>query len=98
MLKAAGADANVGLVKAVESGDLTAIKFQMELTGRYNPRIDVNVNVEGLLARVVDIVARHVTPEVMEAIANELEGVVDPSAAVGQVRELAPVFNNAISI
>lgn len=97
MLKAAGADANVGLVKSVESGDLTAIKFWMELTGKYNPKLDVNINVEGLLARVVDVVARHVTPEVMEAIANELEGVVNPTP-VGVVRELEPAFNNVLSI
>jgi Ni,Fe-hydrogenase III component G len=75
----AGAEPNalLGIVKAVEGGDLKAIQFFMEVTGRYNPRLQIEVNVDTIINRVVDVVSRYVSAEVMERIAMDLEGVTE---------------------
>ena len=75
----AGADtsANMALVKAIDAGDLKAVTLFFEMTGRYTPRTQVDVNIHSILARVVEIISIHVSdPATLEAIAGELEGLV----------------------
>lgn len=81
-------DAYLGLAKAVEAGDLNAIKFHFEMRGIYNPRLQIDVNVEHVLVRVVDIVSQHVTPEVLEKIADELEGVMGGQISAPSVTQI----------
>lgn len=71
-------DAYLALAKAVESGDLNAVKLHFEMRGIYNPRLQVDVNIEGILVRVVDIVSKYVSPEVLDKIADEFEGIMGP--------------------
>lgn len=72
--KASDAAAFKTLVSAMEGGDLTATKLYFEMRGRYQPRVQVNINLESLMFRMVEIVARHVDdPSALEAIATELE-------------------------
>lgn len=75
----AGAEPNalLGITKAVESGDLKAIQFYLEVTGRYNPRLTIEVNVDTIINRVVDVVSRYVSADIMERIAADLEGVTE---------------------
>lgn len=74
-------EAYLGLAKAVQSGDLNAIKFHMEVRGVYNPRVQVDINIEQVLVRVVDIVAKFVEPSVLEQIGNELDSVLGSNNA-----------------
>lgn len=74
IFQATDADAYMALADVVKGGDVPAIKLFFEMRGIYNPKIDVNVNIEAVLVRVVEIVAKHVKePAVLEAIAVELE-------------------------
>jgi hypothetical protein len=62
------------LINSIENGNLEATKYFFEMRGIYNPKVQVDVNVEGLLTKVVEIVSKHVTdPTTLEAIATELE-------------------------
>lgn len=72
--KASDAAAFKTLTKAVEGGDLNATKLYFEMRGRYQPRVHVSVDIQSILVRMVEIVAKHVDqPETIEAIATELE-------------------------
>lgn len=70
-------DAYLALVETVRGGDVPALKLFFEMRGIYSPKVDINVNVEFVLTRVVEIVAKYVKdPVVLDAIATELE-VID---------------------
>jgi hypothetical protein len=80
-------DVNIGLVNAAEKGDVPAIKFFYEVTGRYNPQDRSVMDAMSILNAVVDIVQRHVVdPDVLKAMAAEISmlganaiGVADTS-------------------
>src|SRR5215471_8776806 len=61
------------IVQAVESGNLAAIEYYFELTGIYNRRSQDMLDMRKLLAQIIDILSRHVTPELLHTIANELD-------------------------
>lgn len=62
------------LINAVESEDVQALKLYFEMRQIYNPRVSVDVNVTVIMARIVEIVARHVTDEnTLMAIAHDVE-------------------------
>lgn len=65
------------LVAAVESKDLNAIKLFMEVRGIYNPRLQIDINIEVVITRILDIVSRHVEPAKLQLIAAELDGVME---------------------
>lgn len=101
----AGAEPNalLGITRAVESGDLKAIQFYLEVTGRYNPKLQIEVNVDTIISRVVDVVSRYVSADVMERIAMDLEGVTEsgyrPSNLPSSREEvMAAVASGAIEI
>lgn len=62
------------LAKAVSSGDQRAVQLALEMKNRYSRNVNVNINVEHVLIKVVEIVALHIKdPETLEAIASEIE-------------------------
>lgn len=64
------------LMKAIEDGDVTATMKFFEMRGIYNPKVQVEVNVEQVIVYLVEIVARHVTdPNVLQAIAEDIERI-----------------------
>jgi hypothetical protein len=66
-------EAHLALVDRVRSGDVSAIKYFNELTGRYIPQRSSNVDVGMVLMRVVEIIQRHVTDsDIQESIAQDL--------------------------
>jgi hypothetical protein len=76
----------------------SAIKFYYEVTGRYNPRLQVDVNVDSVMNRVVEIIQKHVRdPQVLMAIADDLEDLANgkprdtPEPVVKQVVETTAV-------
>ena len=76
-------EAYKSLVKAVMSGDVTAMKLFFEMRGIYSPRLEVNINVETIIYRLVEIVGKHVKdPATLRDIADEIEVLELPSRAV----------------
>lgn len=74
--KASDADAYLGLSKAVQGGDVKAIQLFFEMRGIYNPRMTVDVNIDVVLTKVIEIVSRHVTDDkVLNAIATDFEQI-----------------------
>lgn len=81
LLKGLDVVADVSLAQLVEERDLGAIKFYKELQGIYNPRIQVDFNLQAVLVQVVDIITRHVhDPRALEAIADEIQVVLTGKA------------------
>lgn len=73
ILNGAIPDAHLALVERVRAGDMGALKFYYEMTGRYtgqNAQLDPKV----LVTRIFDIIAKHVTnPLTLQAIATEFQ-------------------------
>lgn len=64
------------VLQKMNEGDFNAARFFMELRGIYNPKLDINVNVEVVVNRVLEIVAKHVgDAETLMAIADEIETI-----------------------
>lgn len=64
------------MVKAIEGGSESMIKFFFEMKGIYNPRVVHEVNITSVLIRVVEIVGKHVRdPAIMQAIGEEIESL-----------------------
>lgn len=62
-----------GLLMAAGRGDVSAIKFAYELTGRYDPARKQALDVASVLARVVEIISTHVKdPETLQRIGGDL--------------------------
>ncbi len=67
-----------GLVKAVDSGDVRALQLFFEMRGIYNPKMQVEVNVNVVVNQIVEIVQRHVTdPNILLAIADDIEKLTE---------------------
>lgn len=75
-------EAHLALIDRVRSGDMGAIKYFNELTGRYVPaRGDEAMNVTMVLIRVLEIIQRFVSDaKVQEAIAQEFLKLSEPGA------------------
>lgn len=76
VFKSSDFQAYLTLTGAVEQGDINATMKFFEMRGIYNPKIDVNINVEMVIARVIEVVAKHVTDAAtLTAIADEIETI-----------------------
>lgn len=65
------------LIKNVTAGDPKSLDLFFRMRGIYSPSLNVNLNINAVLTQVIEIVARHVSPTVMSAIANELDAVLE---------------------
>jgi len=65
--------ARISLMKSVESGDLTAIKYFHEYTDRYRPQDQQILNLQIIVSGLLEILAKHLTKEALIAVAAELE-------------------------
>lgn len=76
-------DAYRSLIRAVMGGDVTAMKLFFEMRGIYNPRLDININVESIVYRLVEIVGKHIKdPNILTAIADDVETLELPTRSV----------------
>jgi hypothetical protein len=74
LLENATADAHTALLRKVRSGDSNAIKLFFEMTGRYNPAFENQVNLQSFMSRVIEAIQKHVTnPIILQALAAELQ-------------------------
>lgn len=66
--------AHTALQKAIVRGDMSAVKMFYEMTGKYTKNVNLNLNVESVMLRVVEIiVARVEDPKVVELIAADIQ-------------------------
>lgn len=66
-------DSHLALVDRVRSGDIAAIKYFNEITGRYIQAGGNNIDLASLLMRIIEIIQRHVTDnDQVSAIADDL--------------------------
>lgn len=65
--------ADQALGQLVQQGDMKAITFLNQLTGRFDPNARQNIDLPAILMQVQDIILRHIRePEVRRNIAREL--------------------------
>jgi hypothetical protein len=67
-------EANLALLNALRNGDLSAVKYYNELTGKYRPGAkDDNVDVGRLLQLFIEVIQRHVeSADTRDLIAQDL--------------------------
>jgi len=74
MFKSIDWEAYEALAGAVRSQDVSALKLFFEMRGIYTPKQVQEINVDVVLVRVVEIIARHVhDPATLQAIADDLD-------------------------
>ena len=69
--------AKLAIARNVEAGDLPSIRYFHEFTGEFKPHQETTLNLAFLLGRVMEVLARFVSPEVMNQIANEIDTVLE---------------------
>lgn len=73
MLVGAQHEAHLGLIKGMRNGNVASVKLYNEMTGRYNPEADNQVNVKMLLHSFIEVLQRHIKdPIQLHGIATEL--------------------------
>lgn len=66
-----------GLLASVEKGNVDAVKFFLEVTGRYTPQSTEVANLKLVLARILEVIQIHVKdPNVLRSIAGDFETVL----------------------
>lgn len=107
-------ESHLALVDRVRSGDVSAIKYFNEITGRFTPAAATDkADVSNVLYGVVEIIQRHVKdPQVLQALADDLlalgqrhgaggNRVVSGSVArapVSRVIDSTPVYADGVGI
>ncbi len=95
ILSGAIPDAHLALVDRVRTGDLGALKFYYEMTGRYTGQ-NANMDPKVLLTKVFDIIAKHVqNPIVLQAIASEFQLLAGLDSAAN-INHGAPVAGEVV--
>lgn len=76
LFKSVDHEAYEALIGAVRGGDTRALQLFFEMRGIYNPKMQVDINVNVLLVSVVEVISRHIRdPQVLQAIATDLEAL-----------------------
>lgn len=66
-------EAHMGLMRGVRQGNTASIKLYYEMTGRYNPNEENNVNIRLLIGKVLEAIQKHVRdPNTLNSLAIEL--------------------------
>lgn len=73
VLNASQHEAHLGLIKGLRAGNVAHVKLFNEMTGRYNPEAENNLNIKLLLGTFIEILQKHVSdPIVLNRIAVEM--------------------------
>lgn len=75
--------AHQSLSRLVMDGDLNAIKYYFDITNRHTTQAD-SLNFSSILARLMEVLARYVTPGVLSQIADDLDEIMGSPQAVPQ--------------
>jgi hypothetical protein len=71
--KDADESAKLSLIRNIEAGDLQSIKYYYEFTGIHDPNKETVVNLNKIINLLMEILIRHVTPDVIEAVGREFD-------------------------
>jgi hypothetical protein len=76
---------HMGLMRGVNQGNTASIKLYYEMTGRYNPDQENQVNVRLLIGRVLEAIQKHVRdPNTLNSLAIELSQLaIEAGSPVG---------------
>lgn len=81
--------AHTGLISATERGDVNAIKYYMELTGRFSSDSGQTQNFKVMIQRIVESVQRHVKdPDIIRLLASDFEVIMR-----GEIPQTTPVLD-----
>jgi hypothetical protein len=69
-------DARLSLTKLVQDADLNAIKYYMEVSGIYNPVATQVIDLQRILASVLELLVRYLAPGELLEVANDLEKIL----------------------
>lgn len=67
------------LMESVESGQFPAIKLYLEMRKLYTPTVNVNVDYQGVINKLVEILQRRLSPQVLAEIADEMQYALQSS-------------------
>jgi hypothetical protein len=87
-------ESHLALVDRVRTGDVAAIKYFNEITGRYVPNAGDKADVNSVIMMIVEVIQRHVTdPKTLELLADDITLIAGGVNAVQQGNRLAPALN-----
>lgn len=69
----ASESAKIALVKNVEAGDLQSLKYYHEFSREFDPNKELTTNLLQIIAHFMEILVKHVSPQVVEAVSYEFE-------------------------
>lgn len=90
------AEAHLGLLRSLGNNNTSAQKLYFEMTGRYNPNFENNVNLQVLMTRFIEIIQKHVhDPEALSGIAADLQlAALETGATPNQQQNRAVANSN----
>lgn len=66
------------LVNNVKAGDNKSLELFFRMRGIYNPTVNININLESVLMRVIEVISVHVKdPVIINAIANGIDEIIE---------------------
>jgi hypothetical protein len=86
-------DMHNSLIGQATKGNVQAIKFAYEVSGRYRPKQgEETANVRMIIIKLIEIIQRHVNdPMVLQAIANDVQAIqkgLEPNGQHNEIRSL----------
>ena len=88
--------ADLSIARNVAAGDISTIKFYKEITGRYRPQDKNMQSLTLIIQMMMEIFARHVSPEIIGKVADELDNL--PIVIDVPNNSEAPALNQAQSV
>ena len=72
------ADMQVALTNKAMGGDLNAIKFVYEMTGKYDPASREVIQLQAVIRMLLEVLSRHLAtqPELMQSIAKDIQTAI----------------------
>lgn len=90
-LQDAIADGHTALAERARSGDISAIKYLNEITGRYNPNATDKVDVNSIVMLVVEVIQRHVTdPNTLRLLSDDILLILGGAQAASTQQAAVP--------
>lgn len=95
LLKKGSADADQALLDNVRMGDMSAIKYFNEYTGRYRPQDPAVIDFKIMIAQLLDVLAKHLTPEQHNTVALEIQEVLQHNG-VASAGDPVPIADGVV--
>lgn len=92
-------EAHMGLMRGVRQGNTNSIKLYYEMTGRYNPNSENEVNVRMVIGKVLEAIQRRVKdPKTLNSLAIELSQIaIEAGSPVAKSVNVIPATRKEIS-